>query len=57
MSEKYKFHNAESIYFITPIIVNWIDIFTRKAYCDLVLDSLRYCQNEKGLIVHAWFIM
>ncbi len=57
MSEKYKFHNAEGIYFITPTIVNWIDLFTRKAYCELILDSLRYCQKEKGLIVHAWCIM
>ena len=23
----------------------------------MVLDSIRYCQNEKGLIVHAWCIM
>jgi REP element-mobilizing transposase RayT len=57
MSEKYKFHNEDGIYFITPTIVNWIDLFTRKAYCDLVLDSLRYCQKEKGLIIHAWCIM
>jgi REP element-mobilizing transposase RayT len=57
MSEKYKFHNEDGIYFISPTIVNWIDLFTRKAYCDLVLDSLRYCQKEKGLIIHAWCIM
>lgn len=57
MSEKYKFHNEDGIYFITPTIVNWIDLFTRQAYSELVLDSLRYCQKEKGLIVHAWCIM
>jgi putative transposase len=57
MSEKYKFHNAEGIYFITPTIVNWIDLFTRKVYCELVLDSLKYCQKEKGIIIHAWCIM
>jgi REP-associated tyrosine transposase len=57
MSEKYKFHNEESIYFITPTIVNWIDLFTRKEYCDLVLNSISYCQKEKGLIIHAWCIM
>jgi len=27
MSKKYKFHNAEGIYFITPTIVNWIGLF------------------------------
>lgn len=57
MSEKYKFHNEDGIYFITPTIVNWIDLFTRQAYSELVLDSLRYSQKEKGLIIHAWCIM
>ncbi len=57
MSEKYKFHNEEGIYFITPTIVGWIDLFTRKEYCELVLNSLKYCQKEKGLVLHAWCIM
>jgi REP element-mobilizing transposase RayT len=57
MLEKYKFYNEDGIYFITATIVNWIDLYIRKAYCDLVLDSLRYCQMEKGIIIHAWCIM
>ena len=57
MSEKYKFNDEEAVYFITTTIVGWIDLFTRKEYCELVLDSLRYCQKEKGLVVHAWCIM
>ena len=31
-----------------------LDVFTRKDYRDIVLDSLRHCQNEKGLLLHAW---
>ncbi|HED36763.1 MAG TPA: hypothetical protein ENI76_00730 [Ignavibacteria bacterium] len=23
----------------------------------MVLNSLRYCQQEKGLVIHAWCIM
>ena len=57
VSEKYKFNNKEGVYFISPTIVGWIDLFTRKEYCELVLDSLRYCQREKGLVIHAWCIM
>jgi putative transposase len=57
MSEKYKFRDAEGIYFVTPTIVGWIDLFSKKEYCELVLDSIRYCQKEKGLIIHAWCIM
>jgi len=57
MSEKYKFHNGDGIYFITPTIVEWIDLFTRKEYCELILDSLKFCQQKKGLVIHAWCIM
>lgn len=57
MSEKYKFHNPTGIYFITPVIVGWIDLFTKQRYCDIVIDSLKYCQKEKGLVIHAWCIM
>ncbi|MEQ9426088.1 MAG: transposase, partial [Cyclobacteriaceae bacterium] len=35
----------------------WIDVFSRKSYRDIVVDSLRYCQKEKGLELYAWCIM
>ena len=57
MSEKYKFHNPEGIYFVTSTVVNWIDLFTRKEFRYILIDSLKYCKKEKGLIVHAWCIM
>lgn len=57
MSEKYKFHNPEGLYFVTSTIVHWIDLFTRKEFKHIIVESLRYCQKEKGLIVHAWCLM
>ncbi|MEQ8556184.1 MAG: transposase [Cyclobacteriaceae bacterium] len=57
MSEKYKFRNPEGIYFTTSTIVFWIDLFTRRALKDVVLDSLKYCQKEKGLDIYAWCLM
>lgn len=57
MSEKYKFRDSEGIYFVTPTIVEWVDVFSKKEYCEIILDALKYCQKEKGLIVHAWCIM
>jgi len=38
-------------------IVEWVDIFTRKIQRDIIIDSLRYCINEKGLNVYAYCIM
>lgn len=57
MSEKYKFYEKEGIYFVTITVVHWIDLFTRKEFRHLLLDSLRYCQQHKGLIIHAWCVM
>ena len=57
MSRKYKFRNPEGIYFISYAVVGWIDIFTRPEYKNIVVDSLIYCQKEKGLELFAWCIM
>lgn len=57
MSRKYKFHDPDSVYFITFSVVNWIDIFTRDTYRNILIDSFKYCTNEKGLVIHAWVIM
>jgi REP element-mobilizing transposase RayT len=37
--------------------VEWVDVFTRKEYRDILLDSIRYCQKGKGLILYAWYLM
>ena len=51
MSDKYKIFNQEEAYFITMTIVGWIDVFTRKNHKLLITNSLKYCQQNKGLIV------
>ena len=57
MSRNYKFHNPEGVYFVSFAVVEWIDVFTRNEYKDILLDSLRYCQLEKGMEIYAWCIM
>jgi len=57
MSDSYKIDNQEGLYFLTFQIIQWIDIFTRQVYRDIVLDSFRFCQKEKGLHIHSWVIM
>jgi putative transposase len=34
-----------------------IDLFTRSSLKDIVVDSLKFCKREKGLIVYAWCLM
>jgi len=57
MSRNYKFHNPEGLYFISFAVVGWLDVFIRNKYKDLFLESIAYCQKEKGLEIHAWCIM
>ena len=57
MSRNYKFHNPEGLYFVSFAVVGWLDVFTRNEYKDLVLESLAFCQNNKGMEVYAWCIM
>ena len=56
MSERYKTYEG-GLFFVTLTIVGWIDIFTRHAYAELFLESLRYCIRHKGLRVYAFCIM
>jgi len=57
MSRKYKFHNPNGVYFVSFAVKDWIDVFTRKDYKDIVVESLSYCQKHKGLEIFAWCIM
>lgn len=57
MSRKYKFHDSRTPHFVSFAIVHWLDLFTRKEYCNVVIESLSYCIQHKGLIVNAWCIM
>lgn len=58
MSDRgYIIRDQNAIHFITFAVVQWIDVFSRKEYADIVADSLKYCQENKGLNVHAWCIM
>lgn len=57
MSRKYKFRDQAATYFVSFTTVNWIDVFTRRVYKDLLIDSLNYCVETKGLIIYGWVIM
>lgn len=57
MGRKYRFHSQDYPYFVTLTVVNWIDIFTRDEYRQVIIDSLKYCQKHKGLQIHAWVMM
>ncbi|WP_245949223.1 transposase [Echinicola strongylocentroti] len=57
MSRKYQIRDQDGLYFVTFTIVRWIDVFTRNCYKDIFINSLKYCQENKGLEVYAFVIM
>jgi REP element-mobilizing transposase RayT len=56
MSELRKANTGYS-YFLTITVVGWIDVFTRRIYCEKVVESLKYCVQNKGLDIFAYVIM
>jgi REP element-mobilizing transposase RayT len=57
MCRNYKFHNPDGIYFISFAVVEWLDVFTCNEYKTILIESLHYCQQKKGMEIFAWCIM
>jgi putative transposase len=57
MSRNYKFHNKEGIYFVTFAVIDWIDLFTRQVYSDIVVDALDYSRKFNGMVINGWCLM
>ena len=47
----------DKTYFMTMTVVEWIDLFTRVTQKQLIVDSLKYCQENKGLNIFGWCLM
>ncbi len=56
-TENYFIKDQNSVCCLTFTIVDWIDVFSRKEYKIVIVDSLNYCIGHKGLEVFAWCLM
>ncbi len=57
MSRRYKVLDTSKPYFVTTSIVSWIKIFNDKKIVDILIESIKYCQSNKGLEIYAYVIM
>ena len=57
MSTKYKATTTDQAYFVTITTVGWVDVFTRLRQKYNVINSLKYCQENKGLEIYAYCLM
>ena len=53
----YRIRNQKEIHFVSFAVVEWVDVFTRREYRDILLGSLRFCQESKQLRLHGWCVM
>ena len=57
MSTGYQIYDQSGMYFLTFTIVDWVDVFSRKLYRDIVLESLKHCHEHKNLRIYGYVIM
>jgi REP element-mobilizing transposase RayT len=53
----YTISKETEYYFCTDTIVGWQYIFTSFPFFEAIIESLKYCQNNKGLQIHGYVIM
>ena len=56
-TDGYKIRDQSAVHFLTFATVQWVDVFTRSEYAEIIIESLKFCKEKKGLAIHAWCIM
>ncbi len=57
MRSRYRINEPGQAHFVTGTVVNWLPLFTTAARCDILVESLAYCRQSKGLQIYAWVIL
>ncbi len=57
MPDGYKIRDQTLPHFVTATVVDWIDVFTRKNYKDIVIACLNFCIANKGMVLYGYVIM
>lgn len=48
MSQGYQIYDQNKLYYLTFQIVQWVDVFTRNEYKQIIVNSFDYCRKNKG---------
>jgi len=57
MSSENQIHNKQAGYFITFNTVDWVDVFIRPVYKQVIVHTLNHFIDNKGLNLFAWCLM
>ena len=55
--ERYRIHPDAAVYFCTFSVVEWLPVFIGERSCQIIVDSLRFCHEQKQLGIDAFVIM
>jgi REP element-mobilizing transposase RayT len=55
--DRYFISDQNAAHFVTFTVVDWVDVFTRLVYKQIITDNLNYCIENRGLEVWAWCLM
>ena len=49
--------DKNKIHFLTFTTIEWIDIFTKPEYFNLIINTFKHCQKNQGLLLYGFVIM
>lgn len=53
----WKVYSETDCYFVTTTIVEWVPVFLDPDYFSIIINSLNYCSEEKGLAINGYVVM
>ena len=56
-SENYRIEKQDGIYFLTFTITDWVDVFTRLSYKNIIVETLTFYRKNRNLKLYAWCLM
>lgn len=55
--ERYRIQPDAVLYFCTFSVVDWLPVFVSERSCQIIVDSLRFCHEQKHLGIDSFVIM
>jgi REP element-mobilizing transposase RayT len=57
MLDGYKIRDQYRPHYVTFTVTDWVDVFSRTIYKNILIENLKFCQKEKDLIIFGFCIM
>ena len=56
-SKAYQITDPNGLYFATFTIVDWVDVFSRQSYRDVLIENLNFYHDQRGLRTFGYVVM